>query len=63
MVHVLAVGARVREAFETLLALERLFAAVQPFVLGQVVLMFECFWTHVTLVRTLTCNFKLENSC
>lgn len=54
MVHVLTIGARVREAFQTLLALERLLAAVQPFVLGQVVLMFECFWTHVTLVRTLT---------
>lgn len=54
MVHVLAVGARVGKAFETLLALERLLSAVQSLVLRQVVLVFECLGTHVTLVRALT---------
>ena len=58
MVHVLAVGARVREAFQTLLALERLLSAVQPLMLRQVVLVFESFRAHVTLVRPLTCVWK-----
>ena len=56
MIHVLAVGARVREAFQTFLALKRLLSAVQALVLCQVVLVFERFWAHVALVRTLTCN-------
>jgi hypothetical protein len=54
VVHVLAVGARVRKALETLLALKRFLAAVQSLVLRQVVLVFKCLWAHVTLVRTLT---------
>ena len=58
MVHVLAVGARVREALETLLTLERLLAAVQPFVFGQVVLVLERFRAHLALVRSLTCRVK-----
>lgn len=58
MVHVLAVRAGVREAFETLLTLERLLAAVQSLVLRQVVLVFERFRTHVALVRALTCDDK-----
>ena len=43
MVHVLAVRAGVREPFATFIALEWLFAAVQAFVLGQVVFVFEGF--------------------
>lgn len=56
VVHVLAVGARVREAFEALTALERLLAAVQPFVFGQVVLVLERFGALVAFVRPLTLN-------
>lgn len=55
MVHVLAVRSRVRKALETLLTLERLLAAVQSFVLRQVVLVFESLGAHVALVRPLTC--------
>jgi len=41
VVHVLAVGAAVREALAALAARERLLARVQPLVLGQVVLVLE----------------------
>jgi hypothetical protein len=58
MIHVLTVGTRVREAFETFLALERLLSAVQALVFRQVVFMLERFRAHVTLVRTLTCNTR-----
>ena len=54
MVHVLTVGTRVREAFQTLLALERFLSTVQALVLCKVVLVLEGFWAHVALVRTLT---------
>lgn len=47
-----------REALETLLTLERLLAAVQPFVFGQVVLVLERFRAHLALVRSLTCRVK-----
>jgi hypothetical protein len=59
VVHVLAVRTRVREAFEALGTLERLFAAVQPLVLRQVVLVLERLVAHVALVRSLTCNHKI----
>lgn len=55
MVHMLAVGTRVRESFETFATLEWFLAAVQPFVLRQVVLVFEGLWTLDALVGTLTC--------
>ena len=42
----------------SLLALERILSAVQPLVLRQVVLVFESFRAHVTLVRP-TCIWKL----
>jgi hypothetical protein len=58
MVHVLAVGAGVGEPLQTLLALERLFAAMQSLVFRQVVLVLEGFRAHVALVRALTCNKK-----
>ena len=54
MIHVLTVGARMGEALETLLALERLLAAVQALVLRQVVLVLESFGAHVALVGPLT---------
>lgn len=56
VVHVLGIRARVREAFQTLGALEWFFPGVQTFVLGQVVFVFERFAAHVTFVRSLTCN-------
>lgn len=52
----LPVGPRVGEAFETLLALERLFSRMQALVLGQVVLVFERLGTDVALMGTLTCG-------
>lgn len=45
MIHVLTVGAGVREALEALGALEGFFAAVQPFVFSQVMLVLERSWT------------------
>lgn len=45
VVHVLAVGAGVRELLEAFAALEGFFAGVQPFVLCQVVLVLESFGT------------------
>lgn len=45
VVHVLAVGAGVREALEALGALEGLFAAVQPLVFSQMMLVLERSWT------------------
>lgn len=56
MVHVLAVGAGVRELFQALAALERLLARVQPLVLRQVVFVLERFRTLQALVRTLACK-------
>ena len=56
VIHMLAVRTRMREALETLLALEGLLAAVQTLVLRQVMLVFECLGTHVALVGTLTCQ-------
>lgn len=58
MVHVLAVGAGVRELLEALAALEGLLAGVQSLVLGQVVLVLERFWAFQALVRTLACELK-----
>lgn len=60
VVHVLAIRARMGEALETLLALERLLAAVQTLVLRQVVLVLERFRAHVALIRPLTCTSKRE---
>lgn len=53
VVHVLAVGAGVRELLETLAALERLLAGVQPLVFSQVVLMLESLRTFQAFVRSL----------
>lgn len=53
MIHVLTVGAGVREALEALGALEGLFAAVQPFVFSQVMLVLERSWTLHAFVRPL----------
>ena len=66
MVHVLAVGAGVGEPLQTLLALERLFAAMQPLVFGQVVLVLEGVQTlkHLAinlLELTMTIMKKTEN--
>lgn len=57
MVHVLAVGTRVRESLETFATLEWFLAAVQPLVLRQVVFVFEGLWTLDALVGTLTCGW------
>ena len=56
VVHVLAVRSRMREPFQTFLALERLLSAVKSLVLRQVVLVFERLGAHVALVRSLTCH-------
>ena len=56
MVNVLAVGTRVGEALQTLLALVGLFPAVQPLVLRQVVLVLEGLGTVFTLIRPHTCE-------
>jgi len=53
MIHVLAIGAGVREALEALGALEGLFAAVQPFVFSQMMLVLERSWTLRTFVGPL----------
>ncbi|KYN33792.1 hypothetical protein ALC56_11868 [Trachymyrmex septentrionalis] len=53
MIHVLAVGAGVREALEALGALEGLFAAVQPLVFSQMMLVLERSWTLHTFVGPL----------
>lgn len=59
MIHVLAVGAGVREALEALGALEGLFAAVQPLVFSQMMLVLERSWTLHTFVRPLPGMFIL----
>lgn len=53
VVHVLAVRTGVGESLQTLAALERLLAAVQPLVFRQVVLVFERLRTFDALVGTL----------
>lgn len=53
MIHVLAIGAGVREALEALGALEGLFAAVQPLVFSQMMLVLERSWTLHAFVRPL----------
>lgn len=53
MVHVLAIGAGVREALEALGALEGLFAAVQPFMFSQMMLVLERSGTLHAFVRPL----------
>ena len=58
MVHVLAVRTRVREPLEALIALKRFLAAVQTFVLGQMVFVLESFRADITFVRALTCRRK-----
>lgn len=45
MVHVLTVGARVRELLEALAALEGLLTGVEPLVFRQVMFVFECLRT------------------
>lgn len=56
VVHVLAVGARVRELLEALAALVGLLPRVQPLVLRQVVLVLEGLRALHALVRTLPCD-------
>lgn len=63
VVHVLAVGAGVRELLEALAALEGLLAGVQPLVLGQVVLVLERFWALQALVWSLTCGLYKYLKC
>lgn len=56
MIHMLAVGAGVREALEALGALKRLFAAMQPLVFSQMMLVLERSWTLHAFVWPLPCN-------
>lgn len=56
MIHVLAIGAGVREALEALGTLEGLFAAVQSFVFSQMMLVLERSWTLQTFVGPLPWN-------
>lgn len=60
MIHVLAVGAGVREALEALGALEGLFAAVQSLVFGQMVLVLERPWALHAFVRPLPCGYSSD---
>lgn len=53
MIHVLAIGAGVREALEALGALKGLFATVQPFMFSQMVLVLERSGTLHAFVRPL----------
>lgn len=53
MIHMLTVGARVREALEALGALEGLFAAVQPFMLSQMMFVLERSCALDAFVRPL----------
>lgn len=62
MIHVLAVGAGVREALEALGALKGLFAAVQSLVFGQMMLMFERPWALHAFVRPLPCGHSFDLS-
>lgn len=57
MIHVLAVGARVREALEALGALEGFFAAVQSLMFGQMMLVLERPWALYAFVRPLPCKY------
>lgn len=61
VIHVLAVGSGVREALETLFALEWFFAAVQALVFGQVVFVLEGLAAQFALVRSLTWKDKGHN--
>lgn len=63
MRHVLTVGARMAEPFEALLALKRLLARVKPFVLGQMVFVFEGLVAKVAFMRPLTCNYYTVRHC
>lgn len=58
MVHVLAIAARVGEAFQALGALEGLLPRVQTLVLRQVVLVLERLGTVHALIGTLTCKYN-----
>ena len=62
MIHVLAVGAGVREALEALGALKGLFAAMQSLVFGQMMLMFERPWALHAFVRPLPCGHSFDLS-
>ena len=59
VVHVLAVGARMRESFATLAALKRLLASVQPLVLSEVMLVLEGFVARVAHERPYARVFVL----
>ncbi|KYN05561.1 hypothetical protein ALC62_03479 [Cyphomyrmex costatus] len=59
MIHVLAIGAGVREALEALGALEGLFAAVQPLVFSQMMLVLERSWTLHTFIKTRSWKFLI----
>lgn len=63
MIHVLAVGAGVREALEALGALEGLFAAVQTLMFSQVMLVLERSWTLHTFVGPLPWNIYQSPFC
>ena len=53
MIYVLTVGARMRELFETFFALVGFLATVQPLMLHQMMFVFECFVTTITLMRSM----------
>ena len=59
MVHMLAVRAGVRKAFEALGTLERFFATVQAFVFSQMMLVLERLWALLAFVRPL--SYKTTN--
>ena len=56
MVYVLTVGAAMGEPLLAFRALERLFAAVQPSVFGEVVFVFESLLTIGAFVGTQVCK-------
>lgn len=56
VVHVLAVGTRVRESLQTLAALEWFLAAVQSLVLCEMVFVLEGLWTLDAFVGALACR-------
>ena len=53
MIYVLTVGARMRKLFETFFALVGFLATVQPLMLHQMMFVFECFVTTITLMRSM----------
>ena len=59
VLHVLAEGAGVAETLAAVLAAERLLAAMQPVVLGEVVLVLKRLVTDGAHERSLTCQHTI----